>query len=471
MSASPPTRFLGAALLAIVLTPVVAEVVTTDLFIVGTGDVLTEDVYVAAQSGTVEGTIDGDLTYVGGDLTISGTVTGSVNALSGASVSVTETGRIDGSLRTVARQVTVAGSVAEDVAATAVTVRIDAAGAVARDLVAFGGTLDIAGSAGRDVRGRIFDVGVSGSVGNDLDVTVSRLTVGRDAVIGGDVLYRSAGEASIADGATIRGQVVALPSSPNFLYGIILTLANIVSLLGFLVIGLVILWLFRGTARRAAMVAIRRPLRSLLVGLAATVVAPVLVVLFAVTLVGLPLALALVVLILLGLVVGPIPIVTAVGDRLLRRRGGLFGGFVVGALLWRLGIWFLPWIGGFVFLAGLIWGVGAWLVAAWEQRAATGDVDLLPAAMRLDDDTPRFDFPLPPPKPSATAATPERAPVDVGAETADGPPPDLSQRIAAITGDEVVPGVDRPPIVEPDADHDDDGDGVAGGEDDWGLPG
>lgn len=475
--------------MALALAPIVADVVTTDIFIVGVGATISEDVYVAAQSGTVEGTIDGDLVIVGGDLTISGTVTGSVNALSSGTIRVTETGRIDGALRAAARQVVVAGDVGEDLAATAVSTRIESGGGVGRDVVAFAAALTIDGGVGRDVRGRVFDVSISGDVGNDVDITVSRLTVGDEATIGGDVLYRSAGEAAIAEGATITGQIVRLPSSPNFLYGIILTLANIVSLLAFVVIGCVAIWLFRGSSARAVDAALRRPMRSLLTGLVAVVLTPVLIVVFAVTLVGLPLALALVVLMIVGLVLGPAPFVTAVGDRILRSKGGLFGAFVLGALLWRLGIWFIPWIGGFLFLVGLVWGVGAWIVGGWSQRNMSGeDIDLLPPAMRLEDELPDdWDFPLPPMPGLPT--TPVAADVAEGDESeaehvAPEPPAvpqedDLASRIAAITGfadarpadgaaageerEDDEPAPDEPQDDEPAPAEPQDGD-------DWGLP-
>jgi cytoskeletal protein CcmA (bactofilin family) len=464
-------------MVALILTPIVAEVVTTDLYIVGREEVVGEDVYVATQSASVEGTIEGDLTIVGGDLTISGTVTGSVNALSAATVTVTESGRVDGSLRSVGRQVVIAGIVAGDVATTAITTTVGGGASVQRDLIVFGGRLSVRGEVGRDIRGRVFDVTVDGSAGNDIDMTVSRLSIGADAVIGGDVLYRSSGEAAIADGATIIGQVVALPSSPNFIYGIILTLANIVSLLAFLVIGFVAIWLFRATSQRAVVVAIRRPVRVLLTGVVATVAAPILVVLFAVTLVGLPVALALAVLIVLGLVVGPVPIVAAAGDRILRSRGGLFGAFLLGAVVWRLGIWFIPWVGGFIFMLGLVWGVGAWIVGAWDQRRAGEGVELLPPAMRLEDDLDDFEFPLPPvpratPPPVETAAVPQTPTEETFSEPGEPAPAepesDLASRVASITDDVVVPGADRPAIV--DAGREDE-EARPAGTDDWGLPG
>jgi len=448
---------MGAAVFALAaFVPVLASIVTTDIFIVREQDPITEDVYVASQSGQVEGMIDGDLVIFTGDLTISGVVTGDVIAVSSGVVRVTADGDVRGSVRATAREVVVDGAVGDDVAAAAIAVELGDDGSVGRDLIAFGATLDVAGSVGRDVRGRVANVTISGVVGNDVDMTVSRMGITAGAVVGGDVLYHSAGEASISEEATITGQTVRLASSPNFIYGIILTLANIVSLLAFIVLGFVLLWLFRHTSSAAVSAAWKRPVRSLLVGVVAVVAAPLLVVLFAATLVGLPLALALAALVVFALVAGPIPAVAAGGDRLLRGKGGLFGGFLLGALLFRLGIWFIPWVGGFLFVLGLVWGVGAWLVGAWDQRSRNGDSELLPSAMRVaEDELPDdWEFPLPPApapepdapgRPEATDGEPDPGSGETSEEppTDQGSPGGFEARMAAIMGDESATSEDR----------------------------
>jgi len=398
-------RYLGGALFALVsLIPILGSVVTTDFFIVREAEPpLREDVYVASTSGFVEGVIEGDLFIFTGDLTISGTVTGTVTAVSSGTVTVAEGGVIEGSLRATARRVDVDGEVGDDVASAAISTTVGADGNVGRDVITFGADLDIAGAVGRDVRGRVVNVTVSGAIGNDLDMTVSRLGITDTATIGGDVLYRSSGEAAIAAGSSIAGQVVRLPVQANFIYGVILTLANVVSLLAFLVTGFAALWILRNTSAAAVSAVSRKPLRSILVGLLAVIVTPVLVVLFAVTLVGLPLSGALVVLMMLALVIGPLPAVTAFGDLILRHKGGLFGAFLLGALIWRLGIWFIPDIipllGVLLFVIGLVWGVGAWIVGGWDLRHGEGvAASLIPPAMIVEDDElpPGWEFPLPP---------------------------------------------------------------------------
>ena len=404
------SRFGAAALFAVLIAtgPAIAaiapSIVTTDLFIVGEDEPVAEDVYVAATSGRVDGVIDGDLVIAAGDLTITGTVTGDVISLTSGVVHLEPGGVVEGSFRAVGPQIQIDGDVRGDLFATGIAVAVGSTGTVERDVIMFGGTLAIDGTVGRDVRGRMVSTDVSGSVGRDIDIAVERLSIPSGATVGGDVLYRSVNGADIASG-TVDGQIVVLPAQSNFVFGVILALANFIGFLAFIVAGIAPLWLFRGTGE-AAIGAIRHnPLKSFLVGLGAMVGGPVLILLLAVTLVGLPLAAVLFIAMLLAFAFGPIPAVGAAGELLLRRKGGIFGGFVVGAVLWRLGIWLIPILGALLYLIGLIWGVGGWVLGGWRTRAArtTGTPPVPGTATVVEEIPDGWEYPLPPASPSVLA--------------------------------------------------------------------
>ena len=140
------------------------------------------------------------------------------------------------------------------------------------------------------------------------------------------------------------------------------------SVLGFVVAGVALFWVFRGTAPRAVRVARERPWRSALVGLGVLVVPPLLALPLFLTLVGLPVAVLLLLFWVVGLFLGPIPAVAAAGERLLGGRGGVLGGFVVGALLWRGGMWLLSLAAAVVYAIPLVVGLGAFTIGAWEAR-------------------------------------------------------------------------------------------------------
>ena len=174
--------------------------------------------------------------------------------------------------------------------------------------------------------------------------------------------------------------------------------------------------LLRSSSSRAVGSVLRKPIRSFLAGVVTVLVFPALVIILAMTLVGLPLAAIGVLVGGVAFIVGPVPVVTALGNRAMLNRGGLFGGFVVGAVLWRLGIWLIPVVGGFIYLIALVWGIGAWVMGlAAARRGDPTPAVLLPASMIAKDETPSdWEPPLAPvrkQKPRAEIQEPS-SPVD-----------------------------------------------------------
>ncbi|HSJ71917.1 MAG TPA: hypothetical protein VLA29_09770 [Acidimicrobiia bacterium] len=413
-------RALAAMAVLVALLPGLGglgALVTTDRHIVTEDQRIAEDQYVTAVSSIVEGTIEGDLTVFSGSVTISGTVSGNLTAFSSGTVTITRTGSVGGSLQGVATALSVEGDVGDDVFFTAGSVVIEEVGSVGRDVIAFGGSARVEGQVGRDVRGRAVRLAVDGGVARDVDVATSILTVGPGAIIGGDILYRSGSEAEIASTARIGGTVTRLPAQGNFLYGVILTLANVVGFLGFVVAGLLSLWILRGVGSRAVGSVIRRPIRSLLTGIAVVVIVPLVIAMLAITLVGIPISIVLLAFVVVGFIIGPVPAVTALGNRVLFTRGGLFGAFLVGAVLWRLGIWLIPFVGGAIYVLGLVWGIGGWVLGAFAARRSEPiPPQLLPASIvAAAEATPDWE---PPRAPSAAGgADPFEAWADASVDT------------------------------------------------------
>ncbi|GMQ93778.1 MAG: hypothetical protein BMS9Abin12_1258 [Acidimicrobiia bacterium] len=448
---SKPRYFaLGVVAVLAVLLPSLttfAALVTTDRYIVREDDTVAEDQYVIATSGQIEGIVDGDVTIFSGSLTITGEVTGSVTVLSVGNVTVADGAKIGGSLLGSAGSVHVVGTIDRDVFIGAASIVIDPTGVVGRDVIVFGGALTVSGDVGRDVRGRTMRTNISGTVGGDVDIATQNLDIDRSAVVEGDLLYRSPREADIDPSAQIVGTVTRLPTRGNFIYGIILSLATIVSFLGFLVAGFVALWLFRTSGSRAVGSILTKPLRSFLVGIVTVIAFPAAIVLLALTLVGLPLAAIGVLIAGVGFIIGPVPAVTALGNRVLVNRGGLFGAFVVGAVLWRLGIWLIPVVGGFLYLIGLIWGVGAWMMGfVAARRGDPTPPALLPASLIVKDEVPEdWEPPLAPKRPAPQ--------VEPGSELELELKPTAQQRPQEAPPDEASSEDDQP-----------------GETDSWGLP-
>ncbi len=391
---TPKPRFYALGLVAVlaVMLPTMttfAALITTDRYIVRAGETVAEDQYVTSTSAFVEGVIDGDLTIFSGSVTITGRRSRLRNRLHRgvghrcrrcphrwipSRHGWNPPGCRHGRERCVrCRCVAI----------------IEPSGRVGRDVMGFGGGLTVAGDVARDVRGRILRAEISGDVGGDLDIATQGLDVTGTAAIDGDVLYRSASDANIDEAAQISGSVTRLPTRGNFIYGVILSMATVISFLGFLVAGIVALWLLRSSSSRAVGSILRKPVRSFLVGFLTVIAFPAAVLLLAMTLVGLPLAIVGVLIGGIAFIIGPVPAVTALGNRVLWNRGGLFGAFVAGAALWGIAIWLIPVVGGFVYVVGSIWGIGAWVMGfAAARRGDSTLPELLPASMVASDEIP-----------------------------------------------------------------------------------
>lgn len=358
-------RILGVGLLGLLALPfTIASLRMSGSVIVPAGDVVSEDVYALGGNVIIEGTVEGDVFAITGNLRITGAVTGDVMALVGGPADIS--GTVGGSIRLAAVRTSVSGLVADDLAAVAIETTVT--GAIGRDVLLVGGETTLAGRVGRDVRLQSLRLGIDGTVGRDVLVRVDRLVLGAGASVAGDLLYQASGDASVADGAVVSGQFTRRDILSPVWAQAVTRMVSILSLFGLVVAGLGALWLFRGTSVGAVAEVERHPWRAALIGLGTLLAVPVLLIPLFLTLVGIPFGLLLAVLWVVAIVLGPIPAVTRLGEVVLRGRGGVTAGLVVGAVVWRGAMWALPLIAGLVYLAALLVGLGGYVAAAWELR-------------------------------------------------------------------------------------------------------
>lgn len=106
---------LGVALSMIVTQTARAAVfVDADVYRLPAGQVISDDLYIAASEIYIDGTVEGDLIAGGGTIVINGTVTGDA-LLGGASIQLN--GRVEGDMRAAGAEIAVAGTIGEDLIA------------------------------------------------------------------------------------------------------------------------------------------------------------------------------------------------------------------------------------------------------------------------------------------------------------------------------------------------------------------
>jgi cytoskeletal protein CcmA (bactofilin family) len=249
------------------------------------------------------------------------------------------------------------------------------AGATVDTVVAFDGAVEVDGHVTGTVVAFNGPVTIDGTVVHDVVVFNGVLRVGSGAHVGGSVY---ADDRVIDPRAQVSGTVNELASSAwipsTFVIGFVVWLAVVVSVL---MLGLLLLWLVPRGMDAAAGVATTAVGPAIGWGLAIMVGLPALSVVAMATLVGFPLGFG----VLLGLVlifaIGQTAGVWVLG-RTLFRRGSRVQAFLLG---WAIvsGIALIPFVGGLVWGAATVCGLGVLTVAGYRARRASAAPAVVPA--------------------------------------------------------------------------------------------
>lgn len=217
---------------------------------------------------------------------------------------------------------------------------------------------------------------ISGTVNEDVVVFNGRVTVLSGAEVGGDLFSRE--DAEIEDGATVRGEVGAVPTRFDFedtwfpgriAWWIGYTVST-------LVLGL-LLFLFAPRFDDAIVGAFKnRRGASIGFGIALFFLIPIAAVLLLVTIVGIPLGLFVLLALALLYTVGYVVGAHALGRMLVKRSRSALPAFLAGLAILRL-LAFVPILGGVTWLVASVVGLGILAVAA--RRSSTAEVVHQPA--------------------------------------------------------------------------------------------
>jgi anti-sigma factor RsiW len=369
-SAVRPRAFAGmaAALLAVVValpSPSHAfEIRRSEGLVTVLADETINDTLLAmGQTVSIDGTINGDLLAFGQEVTVRGNVTG--NLVTGAQ-KVTIEGTIGGSVIGGARDLSFASSrVGRDLYGFANAVDLGEAANVAGNAIAFGESVDVDGRVGVDFKGFGSRVNVSGAVEGDVDGFAGSMTILPTARVGGNVTGHvdSAGDLTVADGATVGGSVnellVEREQRRNRYETVGYYFGQVIRLAGAFVTGLLLLWLFP-VLREVSLPNVLAVLRSAGIGLAAAVTLPVAGVIFCVTIIGIPLGVLTFLVGAIGLYFSKAVVAQIIGRAVLRNREApahfaatLFVGLAIVIVAINL-----PLIGGFANLVLTVTGFG-----------------------------------------------------------------------------------------------------------------
>jgi cytoskeletal protein CcmA (bactofilin family) len=372
---SRPTLLAFAALLAVSLAPRGGQahfgLHEHRDYTLPAGEVHDGSLFASGQAVHIDGIVEGDLLVFARRLFVRGEVHGNVYAL----VAHAEiTGVVTGSAHAVAHGVRVAGRVDESLYFAAESVDLAPVARVGRDASVVSEELNLEGAVTRDLFAQAERVELRGAVGRDVHVSSRVLALRDGARVGRDVEARlpQGTQPELASGAVVAGELrsharehgrprgLARLAEPRF--WIFLALHVGAGFAAGMVLHALLPGLFAARLETAGAF-----FRTLGLGFAAVVLAPLALLFTALTLVGLPLALMGLALYLAALYASGLLVAFLVGRSLVQPRGEGARGFGL-ALLAGLVIVVLathaPFLGGVLRAVTILTGVGLLLERA-----------------------------------------------------------------------------------------------------------
>ncbi len=361
---------LAILLMTFTAVPVLAfNVRSGDNVTVASGDVIDGDLYVGGETIIIDGTINGDLIAAGKTIMVNGTVNGNIIAAGGT---IDINGEVTHAVRIIGETLNISGTIGRDLLVAGNKVSIASTAEIGSDLLLGAGTARI-----------------DGLIKGDINSGVEHLTITSTASIQGKLTYISENEANIQSGAQIRGTIThklpdvkerlitgtnRLPNVGGKLVTGIGIWGKIIGFLMALVLGIIIVLL---TPRRVKAVteSIRtRPWASLGWGAIILIFTPIATLIVFITIIGIPLGLIALALytiaiyltqLFVGLFIGQLIIGSSRG---VESRAALVGALVLGLAILSI-LRLIPYLGAVIWVATILFGLGAILVSGRKLPA------------------------------------------------------------------------------------------------------
>lgn len=392
-----------------------------DNVVIPAGEVVDDDLYVAAGTFTLDGEVTGDLVVGGGTITINGKVGGDLMA---AGQSVIIAGNVADDARLGGAAITLIGQVADDLVGAGWSLETRTGSSVGGALVFAGQQALLAGAVTGDVQAAVAGLRLAGSVGGNVDAEVGvpsdispispfmfmpnaptfptvpgGLTI-EGAKIGGTLKYTSPQEYQTPEGVkteyTPRTEMAVPEAAPKAQPTLVDRLLNLLrNFIALLLVGLLLIWVASRWLQPITEALAAKPLPSLGWGLfvfvAVLVLAPLLLILTIALAVffgwltlgklsglvllvgGLAFALAITAFILIVSWLSRIVVSMWLGRLILQRLSPAlaahrFWPFVLGLLILAV-LMAIPYIGWLIGFLAALFGLGAvWL---WLRRTST----------------------------------------------------------------------------------------------------
>jgi cytoskeletal protein CcmA (bactofilin family) len=324
---------------------------------VAADETVDSSLYAAGRTVDIAGTVKGDVYCAGQNVTISGHVTGDVLC---AAQTVHISGMVDGDIRAAAQTLTLGAKVGHSVSLAGQSITTDATATIADDATIGGQDITLNGTIGRDLVAGSGNIVVNGQVGRNIQASVSQITLGNHAAVGGSLTYASNQKITRTPGSSVAGTVTqkAPPHNEHKKSGFSPWVFALWLFISLLLLALALILLIPQIFERASDRALQHLGKTFLIGLVGSILIPILIGVLLATVIGIPLAI-LVLMLWLAIIIVAGPFASfLLGRKLLqsRTKSAVIMMLVGSAIL--LAVYFIPFLGQIVVLVAFWFGHG-----------------------------------------------------------------------------------------------------------------
>ena len=327
---------------------------------VGQNETVDDTLFASGDTVDVDGIVNGDLITGGREINVRGTVKGNLFAWS---EHVEISGTVEGSVFCFGQRLELRGGrILHSLYDWSQFLRLQPGSRIEQDVIQGSQHAEFNGSVGRNLMSFSGTADVRGDIGRNLTVRSGGVTLSPPAKVGGDfnAYVRRASDVHVGPGVNIAGKTQTHITLHHSRYTrAAFYVWKAVFLAGAFIVGWLLLTLAPAFFYRAS-AAMGSWGRSLGLGAAILIVTPVAILIFCVTLVGLPLGVLVLFLYIIALYLSKILVAAFLGRALLAapehrdRLLGLFLGLLILSVATAL-----PYVGGLVGVAILLLGLGA----------------------------------------------------------------------------------------------------------------
>jgi hypothetical protein len=338
-----------------------------DIVILPAGETHDGDYFAYGDNIEISGIVNGDVYLAGGQIFIDGQVLGDV-LIAGGSVSIQ--GEVQNNVRVIAGQATIGGKVGHNVTVVGGNAQFPHSAVIQGSLVCCAGNVELASTIGSSVNVAASNLRISGQIKRNLAAFVGQLRLTSRAKIDGNLEYRSNTVAYIDPGAQVMGTLTHHPTLIQGLFkgklfqGILLGSKIAGTLMNFfytLAIGIIMLKVFPSKLHLALEALEKKPWKSWAFGAMLLILLPLVSLILLMTILGIPFALTLLALNVIGFYTAKVFTIFWVSNSTLTRIGlkkNRISTFFVGLICYFL-ITAIPILGTIVAFVTMLFGLGA----------------------------------------------------------------------------------------------------------------